>query len=334
MQHILQHVHAAEEHEHARHQQHRPQRRQTLDAQGKDQRGAAPGPQRHRPVQRIEPQPLASQRRHDVVAEVVAQQRRFVVQIVGQIRRPIVVRQGEEHRAVARRVEAVRIEHAEGGENPAEQREQGQCDGGRPHRQPPGTAEHSPQASAQDDDGGNAEPPLEPSQQPDGHRQQQIDDGEAVDDGQRVAGCGAAVRSEQPPPPLANLVPRPASWARVALRGAARLQSTIGRAYGLFEGALTRRRGSTLRSARHARSHGGGAARSPLSCSRSGRLRSSASRTAAACGQPLGSAARSRAPARRRPSPRPAQRAGPSGPPRRSPCRRALPACLRSGHRR
>ena len=93
-QHVLQHVHAAEEHEHARRQQHRPQRRQALGTQSKDQRDAAPGPQRHRPVQRIEPQPLASQRRHDVVAEVVAQQRRFVAQIVGQIRGPIVVRQG------------------------------------------------------------------------------------------------------------------------------------------------------------------------------------------------------------------------------------------------
>ena len=116
-QHVLQHVHAAEEHEHRRRQQHGPQGRQTLRAQADDQRDAAPGPQRHRPVQRTCAQPLAGESGHDVVAEVVAQQRWFVAQIVRQVRGPLAPRQGEENPSVGWRVEAVRVENPESGQN-------------------------------------------------------------------------------------------------------------------------------------------------------------------------------------------------------------------------
>ena len=99
-QHMLQHVHAAEEHEHDRRQQHRPSCRQALGCKRHDQGEAAPGPQRHRPVQRIDAQPLGNQPRHDEIAQVVAQQRRFVARIVGQVGWPVAARQVEEHGAV------------------------------------------------------------------------------------------------------------------------------------------------------------------------------------------------------------------------------------------
>ena len=278
------------------------------------------------------PSHLPASARHDVVADVVAQQRRFIVQIVGQIRGPVAVRQGQEHRAVARRVEAVRIEYAEGGENPAEQREQGQYDGGRPQRQPPGAVEHSPtgqRPGRRRRECRTTTRTIPAARRPPAAADRRRRGGKRRAARRRLRRCrplrttAAATGQSRPTPGVLGA-------SRLARRGASSIDD--------------RPRLRSLRRGAHAKMRQHPSQRSPRPA-RTGavlRVRPSPVPAASALGrQPAELLRLAAGPWVQRhvherrpvegPSPRPAPRAGPSDPPRRSPCRQALPACLRSG---
>ena len=185
-----QEIHTAEAHQNHCGDDGRAGSGEAAREQQHEQRDASPRPERHRPFQRHRAEPAADQPGHHVVAEVVAQQRvravaRFgrqeVCERIRQMHRPSVPRQIGQHPTVFVPVPIVDIEKpaGRGHQDPAQGHQQ-HHERRRPRRFPPGAAQRPPEPGHQQRRRRDAQPPVEPAQQPDAHGQHQIPDGEPV----------------------------------------------------------------------------------------------------------------------------------------------------------